>query len=197
MSDLFEIAASTLWLHTGLGPGAALTVLAQTLLCIACMACARRTGVATQAGRFWLAASLTLAALAVLGAWRADRSWVLWMRDVVQAQGWYLLRRPLQWLAAATLMLAALALLLRSGGWLRAQPDARGVRLATIGLLMLALVLGLRLISLHQIDLWLQASLGGVSLGRALEGLGLALLALGCALPSPRPAARWRNLSHV
>lgn len=197
MTNLSETVVSALWQHTGLGPGAALTVLAQALLFVACMACAHRNGVATRAGRFWLVASLTLGLLAVLGAWRAERSWVLWMRDVVQSQGWYMLRRPLQWLAVATLAMGALVLMARMPGWLRAQADARGLRWAAFGLLMLVLVLALRLISLHQVDLWLEFRLAGAGIGRLIEVLGLLFLALGCLLPAAQPTARWRKVLHA
>ena len=149
---------------------------------LACAGCAAMGVVASAAarqmgddGRPWAAAAVLLLVLGVDALYRLDLLAVGLLRELSRAQGWYAQRRLLQ---------APLAAAVAAGGLLGVwQLRRRGAerRLdgpALAGLALLLTLALLRGVSLHATDLWLQARVAGISVGRHLEALALALFAL-------------------
>ena len=92
-------------------------------------------------------------------------------------QGWYGVRRPLQYLAEFVVAL----LLLFLAGRLRRELTVGPVQSESVavGLVVLLLLLALRTVSAHGTDAIINLYLAGVSVGRWLELGGLALILQG------------------
>ena len=113
---------------------------------------------------------------------QGDVLFVIWMREALQAQGRYDVRRPLQAVTLVVLLtVSALAFKTRSRTRLWAQPERLSMadKLAGTGMALLLLVLSLRFVSLHHTDEVLNLRLAGPSLGRWLEMAGLVLVGSG------------------
>ncbi|MEY2687811.1 MAG: hypothetical protein RL375_2009 [Pseudomonadota bacterium] len=178
------------WEHavTQAGPGTVVFSAAYGILALLMVAAHHPTStLAATAGRpghgdrdpRWLAAASVLALLAGTTLLHLDLLLVLFMRGLARSLGWYAQRGP--WQVAAVLALVVVAVWGRHR-WLRrrtvarlAAPQRRRLR---NGLTLLALLAGLRVVSLHQVDQWLAVSLGVASLGRSVEACGLVLVAL-------------------
>ena len=198
MVDLMALTASEIWLHTGLNPSAAALAAAQALLVPVFLLCAYRLEARRSEAGFWLAAAALMALLALMGLLRAERAWVLWVREMTQSIGWYSARRPLQWMASAALLAALLMLVLQLPAWARRLQLSRGLLTAACGLALLLTVELLRLVSLHHIDMLLDARTAGLSAGRWLQ-LGALLLLGSGGLDAARHARRgklqgWRRV---
>ncbi|MBB2487058.1 hypothetical protein H5407_17650 [Mitsuaria sp. WAJ17] len=159
--------------------------LAYAGLALACWLEQRRqpTGV----HRLWLVLAVTMGLLALMTLWHLDVLLVQMLRQLAREQGWYLQRRPLQ-LTTLCLTLPALAHLARH---LRAGHPA-----LAWGMALLLGVASARLVSHHLTDLWLAQRLGPLSLGRALELIGMACLVLGLRRAGPA-AASSQGAPHV
>ena len=122
----------------------------------------------------WLMASNSLV--------QGDMLFVIWMREALQAGGWYDVRRPLQ---AATLaaLLTVSAMVFKTMSptslWAQAERLPMADKLAMSGMALLLLVLSLRFVSLHYTDQVINLRLAGPSLGRWLEMAGLVLVGSG------------------
>jgi hypothetical protein len=119
-----------------------------------------------------------LTGLAGLTLLRLDLLLVLFMRSLAHSLGWYAQRGPVQTLVLAAFV-AVLAAWVASGLHNKLAHGLRpGSPRLRIGLGLLVLVAGLRMVSLHQADRLLAWSIGTVSLGRFAETCGLVLVAL-------------------
>ena len=122
----------------------------------------------------WYLAALLLCLLAINTLLHADVFVTHLLRGLAKIEGWYGVRRPVQYLAE---LVAALFLLLLARR-LRREFAAGTVQSesAAIGLVVLLLLLALRTVSAHGTDAILNLYLAGISVGRWLEFGGLALI---------------------
>lgn len=180
-------------LRDGIGAPAMGAALLHALAAAAGLAAALRPSGSAADRRFWQAATLILALLAVNCLLHADRAMVLALRELAQAGGWYAQRRALQWTVLG-LLLAAAGLALPAAVRFTRHRVSVGLYPAMAGLCLLATLLGLRLVSLHHTDFVLDVRLAGLSLGRWLEALAVGLVmvsALGALTgPAGRPSKR-------
>ena len=113
---------------------------------------------------------------------QGDVLFVIWMREVSQAGGWYDLRRPLQvatLVALMTVSAVAFKTMSPTSLWAQAERLPMADKLAMSGMALLLLVLSLRFVSLHYTDQVINLRLAGPSLGRWLEMAGLVLVGSG------------------
>jgi hypothetical protein len=137
---------------------------------------ARRTAVPES---FWIALTLLMLALGLnkqldLQSWFGQTG-----RDLAHAQGWYDQRRIVQAVFIALLVAGAVAVVV----WARRQWHAlwHEYRAAFVGVCVLLVFIVIRAASFHHIDIVLRSDLGATSLHRALEILGVLVVAAGCA----------------
>ena len=128
---------------------------------------------------FWSACALLLALLAISAALALDQRLILWMRALAWEGHWYQNRRWIQ-LGVLVLLLPG-CLLAASRIWVFASHEStpHAARLAAAGMFVLVLVQLLRAVSLHHTDLLLDWRMVGVSAGRWIDGMALALVLLG------------------
>jgi hypothetical protein len=127
---------------------------------------------------FWRLLSIALLLLAANSLLEGELMLLGWLRELALAQQWYEWRRPLQ--------LAALGLTSWMGGmvlsrWRRILTGLRfppGAVQALRGLALLACLPLLRGLSFHYTDVLVYWRMAGLALGRWVELLGLALVAL-------------------
>lgn len=171
---------------SGWHPVAAATAQAAVaLLCLTARDHGRRHGEASPA---WTMAAAALLLLAINTLLAFDLLFVVWMRGVARALGWYEARRGLQVLALVAIGMAAVAAWKPLRLWL-AQAEPVSPRLLA-GLALLLALAALRLVSLHATDVFINTTLAGLTLGRLVEALGLGLVASGAwqRLREPRAA---------
>ena len=125
----------------------------------------------------WYLAAFVLCLLAVNTLLHADVFVTQLLRGLAKIEGWYGMRRPLQYFAE---LLVALFLLLLAGRLRRelASGTVRSESVA-IGLVVLLLLLALRTVSAHGTDAIINLYLAGISVGRWIELGGLALISQG------------------
>lgn len=151
---------------------------------LAALACAIAAGSAgpghTRRSWWWLAGFATLLLLDLLFNLRHGLHDHVggWLKD----SGRYAQRRELQWaligLFAALVLLALLGLI----RWVR--PLSKGLRLAVLGAGLAAGLVGLEMISLHDIDAWLYARQGPLMRIAWLWGVAAALMIAGARWPT-------------
>jgi hypothetical protein len=129
------------------------------------------------AQRFWY---LGLAVLFLLGAnsvLQADLFVTHLLRTIAKLQGWYAMRRELQYPAVLVLGLTFLLLINRLRARLRSGelPSER----VALGLAALLLLFAVRVVSAHGTDQVLNLHLAGVSVGRLLELASISLVIYG------------------
>lgn len=169
--------------HTGWHPLA--MALAQSGVALVSWAAARHAAHPP----LWRRTAVLLLALALVTLLSLDLLLVELARALAHSGGWYGARRSLQAPVLALLALVGLAALAGAGrgpGGLRAWPGAPvptvgAERWLPLGLGLVLAVLVLRLVSLHDTDAWLGLRLAGWSVGRLLEGAGLAVIGLRAA----------------
>jgi hypothetical protein len=149
--------------------------LATALLAARNAAAARRSSVPTG---FWIA----LAALMVLLGLNKQLDLQSWFgqtgRDLAIAQGWYHARRQVQ--VAFLIVLAASVLLLllwARRAWAGLWGDYRW---AFLGVTLLMVFIVIRAASFHHSDELIGIDLGGTQAGRALELVGIVVIAAAC-----------------
>jgi hypothetical protein len=99
-------------------------------------------------------------------------------RDMALSQGWYERRRGVQALFIALLCGGAATMLIGARRyWRGLWPEYRGV---FAGLLLLAVFVVIRAASFHHTDELIGLSLGTTTAGRALEVVGVVLIAWAC-----------------
>lgn len=137
---------------------------------------ARRTAVPES---FWVVLTVLMVALGVnkqldLQTWFSQAG-----RDLAIEQGWYDQRRMVQAVFIALLAAGALAVVL----WAHHQWDTlwREYRAAFVGVCVLLTFIVIRAASFHHIDMVLRTDLGATALHRALEIVGVLVVAAGCA----------------
>ena len=137
---------------------------------------ARRSGVPVD---FWVALTLLMLALGLnkqldLQSWFGQTG-----RDLALEQGWYEQRRVVQAVFIALLAAGAVAVVV----WARRQWHTlwHEYRAAFVGVCMLLFFIVVRAASFHHIDMILRSDLGATSLHRALEIVGVLVVAAGCA----------------
>lgn len=146
-------------------------------LCLANGQAARQSG---EADRVWWIAALLLGLLAANTVLNADVFVSQSMRALLKLSGLYGERRPWQYGVVGLLAVVFL--------WLAARVRHAFVacdvasEAVPFGLIILLALLALRLVSAHDTDAILNLDLDVMTLGRALELLGLGLLAHGCWL---------------
>lgn len=129
--------------------------------------------------RVWLCLALLLGLIAVNTLTGADQTFVLWLRRMARADGWYEWRRPLQ-VAVLVLALAAgmgASSRLRQVALRSNLPTA--LAFATAGTGTLTSLAALRLVSYHYADQLMNQPAGLLSLGRWAELAGLVMVWLG------------------
>ena len=122
----------------------------------------------------WYLAALLLCLLAINTLLHADVFVTHLLRGLAKMEGWYGVRRPMQYVAE---LVAALVLLLLAGR-LRSEFVAGTVQSESvaIGLVVMLLLLTLRTVSAHGPDAIINLYRAGVSVGRWIEVGGLALI---------------------
>jgi hypothetical protein len=151
---------------------------------------ARRTAV--PAG-FWIALTALLVALGVnkqldLQSWFSQTG-----RDIAQAQGWYGQRRGVQAVFIVLLCTGAVAGVAAARRQLSTM--WREYRWAFLGVCVLVTFIVIRAASFHHIDEMLGFDLGATRLGRALEIVGVVLVAVACASWHAMHRARVRRFA--
>lgn len=163
--------------HAGWHP--ALVAVAQATAGLLCLAIGRAGQAAVGAVLVWQAAAAALLLLALNTLFALDLLAVQVLRNLALLQGWHDHRRQLQVLVLAGLGLLALQAALHLGRQLDWRAD--GLRWLVPGLVVLVVLAVLRGVSLHGTDAVLHGRIAGVSIGRLLDALGLALVAAGVA----------------
>jgi hypothetical protein len=127
--------------------------------------------------RVWYMTALLLSLLAINTLLRADVFVTHGLRGLARVEGWYGVRRPLQYLAEFVVALVLLFL----AGRLRRELTAGPVQSESVafGLALLLLLLAVRTVSAHGTDAIMNFYLAGVSVGRWLELGGIALILQG------------------
>ncbi len=127
--------------------------------------------------RVWYMTALLLCLLAINTMLHADVFVTHVLRGLAKIEGWYGVRRPLQYLAEFVVALFLLFL----AGRLRRELTAGPVESESVafGLALLLLLLAVRTVSAHGTDAIINLHLAGVSVGRWLELGGLALILRG------------------
>jgi hypothetical protein len=110
-------------------------------------------------------------------------------RRIARAGGWYDDRRRVQAVLAVAAGAASFLALLIIGWRVRRSLGRYGIALA--GLWLVALYAGLRVVSLHAVDAWLETRLRGVRLHGIVEAFALVLIAAGAVVSgrAKRPPA--------
>ncbi len=127
--------------------------------------------------RVWYLTALLLCLLAINTLLRGDVFVTHMLRGLAKIEGWYGVRRPLQYLAEFLLAVFLLFLF----GRLRRELTVGAVQSESVafGLVLLLLLLALRTVSAHGTDAIINLYLAGVSVGRWFELGGLALVLQG------------------
>jgi hypothetical protein len=124
----------------------------------------------------WLLIAFFLACMAMLTACDVANRMTPSLREWAQQERLYAARRPLQ----LAVIVVLLMLIFRTGQALMSNPASHpfAIRMAAAGCLMLLTSWVLRVISFHHTDLIWAIRLLGVSLGRMVEVVALAMILL-------------------
>lgn len=133
---------------------------------------------------FWWAIALLLLVLALIGLTPIPRSITGFGRGIAYTEGWYELRRPVQFASIIGILILSAILFKRMVITFRRDPPELVGLLAMSSLLSLILI---RLISFHYVDRLLAIRIWNVQVGWGLEVL--LLLCIGIA-------AHWRSISR-
>lgn len=163
--------------HAGWHP--LLVAAAQSTAGLLCLAIGRAERAADGAVLVWNAAAVTLLALALNTLFALDLLAVQVLRNLAHLQGWHDSRRQVQAVVLALLGMLALKAALHLGQRIDLRAD--GLRWLVPGLVVLVVLAVLRGVSLHVTDAFIQGRLAGMSVGRLLDALGLALVVGGMA----------------
>lgn len=137
---------------------------------------ARRSGVQTS---FWFALVLLLVVLGInkqldLQGWFGQTG-----RDMALAQGWYQQRRTVQGAFIAALCVGAVAVVVGARRYWGALWHE--YRAAFVGVCLLLVFIIIRAATFHHVDLLFRIDVGATTLGRALEIVGVVVVAAACA----------------
>ncbi len=125
----------------------------------------------------WRLVALSLGLLAINTMLHADVFVTHALRALAKIEGWYGVRRPLQYAAEVAAALFLLLLVPR----LRRELTSSGVRAESVafGMILLLMLLAVRTVSAHGTDAIINLHFAGVSVGRWFELAGLALICQG------------------
>ena len=176
------------------------TVFAYVAAVVLCLRAAKRDRVAmvqsppehraAYAPWFWLATAALLAALAINKPLDLHTLITEFGRQLAQRGGWYGDRRRVQLLFVAAVGAASL-LALATTVWRLRLAALRRCALSLAGLWLMAVFVGLRVVSFHHADVFLGRRLHGFKLHWLLELLAIAVIAAGAVVAHPpKQAAR-------
>ena len=143
---------------------------------------------ASRERRFWWLAALMLLVLCLNKQLDLHTYLTNFFRQIARSQGWYRQRRPIQ--AAFTLVVAIISLGVGAFLVKFTISASVGVRLAVVGLLLLATYIVLRAASLHHLDWALGRMVNGVKLHNYVELSCILVVIVGAGLPILLPRVR-------
>lgn len=167
----------------GLMPLLALAYLVAAVLCTLILQYRAVGGEAlTMDDRGWQIFSAGLFLMSLYTFLGGEQALLFWMRGMARTEGWYELRRPVQLMALAVMLVAGFQGFSRIWSIALGSELPLALALATAGMGMLTFVFCLHLVSYHYTDAVLDHDLSGLRIARWLELSGLGLVLLGALL---------------
>ncbi len=144
--------------------------------------------------RFWWLAALMLLVLCLNKQLDLHTYLTDFFRQMARSQGWYQQRRPIQ---AAFIVIGAMITLGVGAYFVRLGLSAGvGVRLAMVGLILLATYIVLRVASFHHLDWALGTMVNGVKVHNYVELSCILVVIVGAGLPTITPSSRRSRASR-
>jgi hypothetical protein len=162
------------------------SVVAEVLLAVVCVRASSVAGrvYASQEAVFWKSAALILTAIATVELFDLQAYMTGGARAIATAAGWYETRRPVQ-IAVVCAVISVSAVAGCAALWL-ARARHPCVLLAIIGLGLIVVFGLLRIVSLHEIDAFLDGHRAAPDRASVVKAFALGMIALSAILYAPR-----------